>query len=162
MKSKQEMTVAARLNIGFGAILVMMLVLAMLSIIKVNAIEAVDESVSKIDTGAALVETAGRTMRDFVASVEQVTGMVGAITTASKEQHAGIEEVNRAIALMDQVTQQNAVLVEQAATSVKLLQEEAGNLNFAVSVFKTERSGHLTAWFASPARAPRPTLLGAA
>src|SRR5471032_1389171 len=102
----------------------------------------IDESVSKVDVGTELVQTAGATMRDIVASVQQVTGMVGAISTASHEQSVGIEEVNRAISLMDQVTQQNAALVEQAATSVKILQDQAGNLNHAVSVFKTERAGH--------------------
>src|SRR5476649_982886 len=102
----------------------------------------IDESVSKVDVGTELVQTAGATMRDIVASVQQVTGMVGAISTASHEQSVGIEEVNRAISLMDQVTQQNAALVEQAATSVKILQDQAGNLNHAISVFKTERAGH--------------------
>ena len=64
---------------------------------------------------------------------------VDAITTASDEQRAGIEEVNRAISQMDQVTQQNAVLVDHAAEVVETLQHQASHLNHAVGVFKTER-----------------------
>jgi methyl-accepting chemotaxis protein len=96
----------------------------------------IDESVAKIHAGTALVEHAGSTMRDIVHSVKQVSDMVGAITLASNEQSVGIEEVNRAISQMDQVTQQNAALVEHAAGEVEVLQEQAAHLNHAVSVFK--------------------------
>jgi methyl-accepting chemotaxis protein len=118
----------------------------------------IDESVSKIHAGTQLVEHAGSTMRDIVHSVKQVSGMVGAITTASDEQRVGIEEVNRAISQMDQVTQQNAALVEQAAGAVETLQEQAALLNHAVGVFKTEpeasRDGRdAGAWQIAPARA---------
>ncbi|MFZ6645780.1 methyl-accepting chemotaxis protein [Undibacterium sp. TJN25] len=99
----------------------------------------IDDSVEKIGAGTQLVEHAGATMLDIVSSVKQVTGMVGDITTASNEQQVGIEEVNRAIALMDEVTQQNAALVEQATGAVQTLQDQAGYLNHAVGVFKTER-----------------------
>jgi methyl-accepting chemotaxis protein len=109
----------------------------------------IDESVAKIHAGTELVEHAGSTMRDIVNSVKQVSGMVGAITTASDEQRQGIEEVNRAISQMDQVTQQNAILVEQAAEVVGTLQDQASHLNHAVGVFKTERDGQQ----ARPARA---------
>jgi methyl-accepting chemotaxis protein len=109
----------------------------------------IDESVAKIHAGTELVEHAGSTMRDIVQSVKQVSGMVGAITTASDEQRVGIEEVNRAISQMDQVTQQNAMLVEQAAEVVGTLQEQASHLNHAVGVFKTERD----TWLARPTRA---------
>jgi methyl-accepting chemotaxis protein len=109
----------------------------------------IDESVAKIHAGTQLVEHAGTTMQDIVHSVKQVSGMVGAITTASDEQRQGIEEVNRAISQMDQVTQQNAALVEQAAGAVGTLQDQAAHLNHSVSVFKTERD----AWHAKPARA---------
>ncbi|MFS2002417.1 methyl-accepting chemotaxis protein [Duganella sp. CT11-25] len=109
----------------------------------------IDESVAKIHAGTQLVEHAGATMQDIVHSVKQVSGMVGAITTASDEQRQGIEEVNRAISQMDQVTQQNAALVEQAAGAVGTLQDQAAHLNHSVSVFKTERD----AWHAKPARA---------
>jgi methyl-accepting chemotaxis protein len=109
----------------------------------------IDESVAKIHAGTQLVEHAGSTMRDIVHSVKQVSGMVEAITTASNEQRVGIEEVNRAISQMDQVTQQNAALVEQAAGAVQTLQDQAGHLNHAVSVFKTERD----TWHAKPSKA---------
>jgi methyl-accepting chemotaxis protein len=109
----------------------------------------IDESVAKIHSGTALVEHAGTTMRDIVHSVKQVSDMVSAITLASNEQSVGIEEVNRAISQMDQVTQQNAALVEHAAGEVEVLQEQAAHLNNAVSVFKTRREG----WNAQPVRA---------
>jgi methyl-accepting chemotaxis protein len=108
----------------------------------------IDESVAKIHAGTALVEHAGTTMRDIVHSVKQVSDMVSAITLASNEQSVGIEEVNRAISQMDQVTQQNAALVEHAAGEVEVLQEQAAHLNNAVSVFKTRREG----WNAQPVR----------
>ncbi len=108
----------------------------------------IDASVAKIHAGTELVEHAGSTMRDIVNSVKQVSGMVGAITTASDEQRQGIEEVNRAISQMDQVTQQNAILVEQAAEVVGTLQDQAAHLNHAVGVFKTERDSQ----HAKPAR----------
>jgi methyl-accepting chemotaxis protein len=97
----------------------------------------IDESVGRIHTGTRLAEQAGSTMRDIVHSVKQVTETVESIATASEEQRVGIEEVNRAIAQMDQVTQQNAALVEQAAEAVDTLQDQAAQLNRAVGVFKT-------------------------
>jgi len=109
----------------------------------------IDASVAKIHAGTALVEHAGSTMRDIVHSVKQVSDMVGSITLASNEQSIGIEEVNRAIAQMDQVTQQNAALVEHAAGEVEVLQEQAAHLNHAVSVFKTQPDG----WHAPRGRA---------
>ncbi|TFW27123.1 methyl-accepting chemotaxis protein [Duganella callida] len=109
----------------------------------------IDESVAKIHDGTRLVEHAGSTMHDIVLSVKQVSDMVEAITTASDEQRQGIEEVNRAISQMDQVTQQNAALVEHAAGEVETLQEQAALLNHAVGVFKIQRDG----WSAAPARA---------
>jgi len=102
----------------------------------------IDESVKKIHSGTRLVENAGSTMGDIVLSVKHVTEMVGSITSASNEQRIGIEEVNRAISLMDHVTQQNAELVEQAAGAVQILQDQAAHLNHAISVFKTAPLHH--------------------
>jgi ABC-type transporter Mla subunit MlaD len=117
----------------------------------------IDASVARIHAGTQLVEHAGSTMRDIVQSVKQVSDMVGAITLASDEQRQGIEEVNRAIAQMDQVTQQNAALVEHAAAEVEVLQDQAAQLNHAVSVFKTEREGwHAPAAAAAAAGASAP------
>jgi len=117
----------------------------------------IEESVDKIHSGSQLAEQAGSTMRDIVASVQQVTHMVNDITIASNEQRQGIEEVNRAISQMDQVTQQNARMVEHAQGTANKLHEQAGHLNHAVGVFKTERQPSQR----RPAR-PAPGLLAAA
>jgi len=101
----------------------------------------IDASVSQIHAGTKLVEHAGSTMHDIVQSVRQVSERVGAITTASDEQRLGIEEVNSAISQMDQVTQQNAKMVEQALGAAENLREQADHLNHAVGVFQTEREG---------------------
>lgn len=105
----------------------------------------IEDSVSKIDAGSELVKQAGTTMEQIVASVQRVTAVVEDISTASREQSVGIEEVNRAIALMDEVTQQNAALVEEALESVQTLQNQAENLNGAVGVFKLENHRSLQA-----------------
>ena len=104
----------------------------------------IDDSVAKVDTGSKLVETAGSTMTEVVASVRRVTDIVGEITAASSEQSDGIEQVNIAITQMDEVTQQNAALVEQAAAAAGSLQEQAVRLTELVSVFKLkpDLSGH--------------------
>jgi methyl-accepting chemotaxis protein len=99
----------------------------------------IDDSVQRVDAGTRLVEHAGTTMQEIVSSVRKVTDMVGDITTASHEQHLGIEEVNRAIASMDQVRQKNLTLVQEASDEVQALQDQADHLNRAVGVFKMER-----------------------
>ncbi|NEX60767.1 methyl-accepting chemotaxis protein [Noviherbaspirillum galbum] len=98
----------------------------------------ISDSVEKVDAGGKLVDEAGRTMDDIVASVKHVADIMGEITAASAEQSAGIEEVNRAIARMDDMTQQNAALVEQAAAAAQSMQDQAGTLGRAVAVFKVE------------------------
>ncbi|KAB8036560.1 methyl-accepting chemotaxis protein [Janthinobacterium aquaticum] len=98
----------------------------------------IDDSVGKIALGTSLVERAGATMNTLVGDVRQVTAIVGEIATASREQSDGIDQVNQAIAQMDQVTQQNAALVEEAAAATQSLQDQAGELAQAVSVFKIE------------------------
>ncbi|ALU91872.1 methyl-accepting chemotaxis protein I [Herbaspirillum rubrisubalbicans M1] len=100
--------------------------------------QLIDASVGNVDSGTRLVEQAGQTMEQIVASVQQVTDVMGEISAASHEQSLGIEEVNKAIALMDQVTQHNAALVEQASAAVATLQEQAVSLNQAVGVFQLE------------------------
>jgi methyl-accepting chemotaxis protein len=99
----------------------------------------IDDSVSRVDAGTRLVEHAGNTMEEIVSSVRKVTDMVGDITTASHEQHLGIEEVNRAIASMDQVRQKNLTLVQEASNEVQALQDQAAHLTEAVGVFKIEQ-----------------------
>jgi methyl-accepting chemotaxis protein-2 (aspartate sensor receptor) len=96
----------------------------------------IDDSVGKVDAGTALVGQAGRTMEEIVGSVKRVTDIIGEISAASHEQTSGIEQINQAITQMDQVTQQNAALVEEASAAAQSLQEQAGNLVQAVSIFK--------------------------
>ena len=96
----------------------------------------IDDSVEKVDVGAKLVDQAGATMKEIVDSVKRVTDIMSEISTASKEQTDGIQQVNHAINQMDEVTQQNAALVEEAAAAAASLQDQAVNLSHVVSVFK--------------------------
>ena len=100
----------------------------------------IDDSVSKVDTGSKLVEQAGATMTEVVASVRRVTDIVGEISSASQEQSAGIAEVGRAITQMDEGTQQNAALVEQAAAAAQSLQDQAATLAGLVGGFHIDGS----------------------
>jgi methyl-accepting chemotaxis protein len=96
----------------------------------------IGDSVEKVEEGSKQVAEAGRTMDEIVGSVRRVTDIMGEITAASQEQTSGIEQINQAISQMDQVTQQNAALVEEASAAAQSLQEQAGSLVKAVSVFK--------------------------
>jgi methyl-accepting chemotaxis protein len=96
----------------------------------------IGDSVDKVDTGARLVDQAGSTMSEILTSVKQVTHIMGEISVASREQSAGIEQVNRSIEQMDGMTQQNAALVEQAAAAATSLREQSQKLTEAVAVFK--------------------------
>ncbi|WLW59338.1 methyl-accepting chemotaxis protein [Achromobacter aegrifaciens] len=96
----------------------------------------IEDSVSKVGAGSQQVERAGATMQEIVASVKRVTDIMGEISAASEEQSSGIDQVNRAVSQMDEVTQQNAALVEEAAAAAGSLQEQAQRLAEAVSVFK--------------------------
>ena len=96
----------------------------------------IDQSVVDVKNGSELMGQAGSTMTALVQSVGRVTDIMGEIATASAEQRLGIEQVNDAVNQMDQVTQQNAALVEEAAAASESLHEQAGVLTQAVSVFK--------------------------
>jgi methyl-accepting chemotaxis protein len=96
----------------------------------------IDNSVGNIKLGTELVERAGATMSTLVENVHQVTQIVGEIAVASREQSEGIDQVNTAIVQMDQVTQQNAALVEEAAAATQSLQDQATELTQTVSIFK--------------------------
>ncbi|MBZ2207224.1 methyl-accepting chemotaxis protein [Massilia soli] len=98
--------------------------------------ELINDSVEKVDAGGKLVDQAGATMTEIVASITRVTDIMSEISAASGEQTAGIEQINEAITQMDQVTQQNAALVEEAAAAAASLQEQASQLASVVSVFK--------------------------
>src|SRR5690606_10424687 len=98
--------------------------------------ELISNSVQKVEAGSVLVGEAGNTIHEVVESVKRVTDIMEEITAASQEQASGIEQVNRAVTQMDQVTQQNAALVEEAAAASQSMQEEAANLAQIVSVFR--------------------------
>ncbi len=98
----------------------------------------IDSSVSKVSDGGLLVQKAGQTMVEIVDSVKNVSAIVSEIANASSEQSTGIEEINRAITHMDEATQQNAALVEQAAAAAQSLQDQATNLATIVSGFKMQ------------------------
>ncbi|MGV1107321.1 methyl-accepting chemotaxis protein [Xanthomonas translucens] len=95
----------------------------------------IDDSVGRVAEGSALVDRAGRTMQEIVASVQRVTDIMGDISTASQEQSAGIEQVNRTVTQMDEATQRNAALVEQATASARSMESQAGELARAVASF---------------------------
>ena len=96
----------------------------------------IDDSVEKIEIGNKQAAQAGATMGEVVASVRRVTDIMSEITAASKEQSVGIEEINRAVGNMDESTQQNAALVEEAAAAAKSLQDQASHLEELVSKFQ--------------------------
>ncbi|HEX8407196.1 MAG TPA: methyl-accepting chemotaxis protein [Duganella sp.] len=97
--------------------------------------ELIGDSVSKVDSGARLVDQAGVTMREIVSSIHSVTNIMGEITQASQEQTAGLDQINQAIGQMDAITQQNVALVEEAAAAAGSLQDQAGVLSKVVGVF---------------------------
>jgi len=95
----------------------------------------ISTSVEKVDNGERLVREAGATMDEIVASVQRVSAMLAEITAAASEQSQGIGQVNTAVTQLDQMTQQNAALVEQSAAASESLQEQAARLSEAVKVF---------------------------
>ncbi|MBR7976896.1 Tar ligand binding domain-containing protein, partial [Burkholderia vietnamiensis] len=98
----------------------------------------IDASVERIHTGSQLVDEAGRTMHDVIAAVQRVTDIMGEIAAASEEQSGGIDQVARAVAQMDEVTQQNAALVEEAAAAAQSLDEQAARLRDTAAVFRLD------------------------
>jgi methyl-accepting chemotaxis protein len=117
----------------------------------------IGDSVARVDDGAKLVEEAGATMQEIVASVNKVSTMIGAISSATQEQGEGIEHINQAIAQMDQVTQQNASLVEEAAAASEAMQEQAAKLAQVVSVFRIEAPAPARTAATAPAMRVRAT-----
>ncbi|WP_416053863.1 methyl-accepting chemotaxis protein [Duganella violaceipulchra] len=96
----------------------------------------IGDSMEKVEMGSKLVDQAGATMGEIVGSIQRVTDIMGGITTATQEQSAGIDQVSQAITQMDQVTQQNAALVEEASAAAASLQDQAAGLVRMVGVFK--------------------------
>ena len=114
--------------------------------------DLIGASVSNVDEGCKLVEQAGSTMDEIVVSVRRVTDIMGEISAASQDQSAGIDQINQAMAQMDQVTQQNAALVEEAAAAAQSLEQQAQNMVQVVSVFKLgSQGGGLALAYENPA-----------
>ncbi|MGK5024968.1 methyl-accepting chemotaxis protein [Janthinobacterium sp. RB2R34] len=109
--------------------------------------DLINDSGNKVEAGSRLVDTAGATMQDIVVSVQQVADLMGEIASASHEQSQGIAQVNATVTQMDDATQQNAALVEEAAAAAQSLQDQAARLAQVVGVFKLEEA-------ASPAGKP--------
>ncbi|MYN15439.1 HAMP domain-containing protein [Rugamonas sp. FT107W] len=127
----------------------------------------IDDSVQKVALGSDLVDKAGQTMSEIVTSISRVTQIMSQISHASEEQSLGIAQVNDAITQMDQVTQQNAALVEEAAAAAESMQEQSAKLAEVVGVFKLDASQmamHARALppvrprVAPPARRPAPAV----
>ncbi|MBB5876464.1 methyl-accepting chemotaxis protein [Xanthomonas sp. 3498] len=117
----------------------------------------IDASVGQVTNGSTLVRQAGQTMTEIVASVQRVTDIMGEIAAASQEQSAGIEQVNQTVTQMDETTQQNAALVEEATAAARSMEEQAGQLTEAVSIFRVEQSAQAAVVHAPHAvAAPRP------
>jgi methyl-accepting chemotaxis protein len=111
----------------------------------------IEVSVETVGTGGKLVDEAGRTMDEIVTSVRRVTNIMSEIAAASQEQSNGIEQVNRNMSQMDEATRHNTALVEQAATATRSLEEQAGGLVHAMSVFTLDRGPEAPVAIAGPA-----------
>jgi methyl-accepting chemotaxis protein len=126
---------------GFAVVAAEVRVLAQRSAEAAKEIKSlIDDSVQQTDTGTQLVNEAGVTMRAIIDSVRSVTDIMGEISAASAEQSAGIEQINMAVVQMDQVTQQNAALVEEAAAAAASMQDQAQTLADAVGVFTLDEA----------------------
>ena len=117
--------------------------------------ELIEDSSSKVDNGSRQVNQASATILEIVDSVKRVTDIMSEISAASQEQTTGIEQINQAIASMDQVTQQNAALVEEAAAAAETMQVQAERLSDAVSVFRLDGMQEAAPPAAAASRAPR-------
>src|SRR5512139_2825627 len=104
----------------------------------------IDDAVGRVDAGSKLVDEAGKIMNDIVTSVQAVTDIMNGISNASKEQSAGIEQVNQAVGQMDEMTQQNAALVEQAAAASESLRHQAEKLAQLVGAFRLSPEAQAT------------------
>jgi methyl-accepting chemotaxis protein len=113
----------------------------------------IGDSVEKVEGGSKLVAQAGQTMEEIVTSIKRVTDIMSEITAASVEQSQGIEQVNTAITQMDEVTQQNAALVEEAAAAAESLEEQAQNLAVSVGTFKVDEKAGQAVAIRAPAAA---------
>ncbi|CAN7470754.1 methyl-accepting chemotaxis protein [Caballeronia sp. LjRoot29] len=121
---------------GFAVVAAEVRTLAQRSASAAKEIKAlIAQSTDRVKAGSVLVGDAGQIIAEIVGSVQRVTDIVGAISSASQEQSTGIEQVNTAVTQMDEVTQQNAALVEEASAAAHALAEQANSLRDAVAVF---------------------------
>jgi methyl-accepting chemotaxis protein len=119
----------------------------------------IQDSVRKVEDGSARVTQSGHTLEEIVASVKKVSDIVAEIAAASREQSAGIEQVNRAVMQMDQLTQQNSALVEEATAAAQSMADQARELDEAMGGY---RVAHDTAHGLRPAAAVRHSPMGTA
>jgi methyl-accepting chemotaxis protein len=127
----------------------------------------ISESVEKVESGSKLVDEAGQSMNNIVAQVKRVNDLIGEISSASVEQSTGIGQIGDAVSQLDQVTQQNAALVEESAAAAESLKHQAGQLAQMVSVFRLSGSAQGTPAAAAPRSAgviaaPKPAVRSAA
>jgi methyl-accepting chemotaxis protein len=106
----------------------------------------IQDSVGKVDEGSKLVDQSGQTLGEIVASVKKVTDIVAEIAAASQEQSAGIEQVNKAVTSMDEVTQQNAALVEEAAAAAEALMQQSQSLMELMRKYRTGEEEANVVW----------------
>lgn len=118
--------------------------------------ELIVTSVDTVEEGSKLVDDAGSTMKDIVDAIGQVTSIMTEISAASAEQRSGIEQVNTAITQIDEVTQQNAALVEEAAAAAESTEEQARSLVNSVSLFKLSADSSYQSPVMSPVKSPAP------
>ena len=123
--------------------------------------DLIGQSVAQVAQGSQLVDEAGKTIDEVVISARRVADLMGEIAAASEEQHSGIEQVNRAVAQMDEVTQQNAALVEEASAAAQSMAAQSTGLREVVTVFRVgaqaaSSASSVSTAAARPARAARP------
>jgi methyl-accepting chemotaxis protein len=114
----------------------------------------IHDSVRKVNEGTKLVDDSGKVLGQIVAGVKKVTDVMADIASSSREQSSGIEQVNRAITMMDDVTQQNAALVEEASAAAQALTEQASNLSKLIARFRVGEGAEAD----MPRSAPRPVI----
>ncbi|WP_226991886.1 methyl-accepting chemotaxis protein, partial [Cronobacter condimenti] len=120
----------------------------------------IQESVDRVNSGSAMVNKAGDTMKDIVSSVEGVSGIMTEISHASDEQSRGIDQISKAVSELDSTTQQNAALVQESSAAAASLEQQAGELSQLISLFKlgdaiSKKPSAKPAFAAAPASASR-------
>ena len=127
--------------------------------------ELIQDSVKKVEDGSVLVTQSGQTLEKIVASVKKVSDIVAEIAAASREQSSGIEQVNRAVMQMDELTQQNAALVEEATAASQAMAEQVRGLNEMLARYQVAEGGssgsYMSSAHASGTEATRPERRGA-